>query len=325
MIGKKVLVIVLALTFFCAAPPRLPAAEYPAKPIQLIIPYAPGGITDILGRLVAEKSKEALGQPMVVLNKPGAGGALGMDFVAKAKPDGHTLAVGAISTLAILKAINPRLSYDPVKDTTPICRLDSNPNVILVRADSPLHTLEKLVDYARKNPGKLNFGTSGVGTSLHFSGELLQRAADIRMVHVPHKGAAPSLMALLGGHIELVFSNITEAVEQIKSGKVIPLAVTYEKRYSELPNVPSVAEKGYPGAVMAPWLGIAGPAGLPVPIVDKLAGYFQKVVESREVEKKLKELGMTKAYLPPAEFAKFVRSEVAKYTEVARKANIVVE
>ena len=300
-------------------------ADFPTKPIQLYIPYVPGGVTDILGRVAVEKGNDFLGQPMVVLNKPGAGGALGIDFVAKSKPDGYTLGVGSLATLGLLKAINPKLSYDPAKDITPVCNLIVNFNVIEVRADSPLNTFEKLIDYAKKNPGKLNYGTSGVGTTQHFGAELFQRAAGIEMLHVPFKGGSASMASLLGGHIDLVFHNMTEGVEQIRAGKVIPLFITHDSRYSEFPQIPTIVEKGYPQAVMAPWLGICGPAGLPDAVVDKLAKYFQRIMSIPDVQKRMKDLSLIQAYIPPAEYKKLVLSDLAKYVEIAKKANITAE
>jgi tripartite-type tricarboxylate transporter receptor subunit TctC len=314
----------LVLSFGLVTPPKALASDYPNKAIQFIVQYAPGGVLDLGARLIAAGSAESLGQPMVILNKPGAGGALGTDFIAKAKPDGYTLGLGPVS-LAILKAINPTLSFDPVKDLTPICRLSMGSNVMVVRSDSPLNTLDKLIDYARKNPGKLNYGSSGVGGSLHFAGELFQREAGIQMVHVPYKGGAPALMALLGGHIDLTFNNLQEAVEQIKGGKVIPLAVTLPERYPELPQIPSVAEKGYPKAVITSWTGVVGPAGLPKPVVDKISAYCQKVVSHPNILKKLKEFWVTPAYLGPEEYGRFIGSEIELYKDLAKRANIKAE
>jgi tripartite-type tricarboxylate transporter receptor subunit TctC len=297
-------------------------SDFPDKPIQLIVPFPPGGITDLNARLISAKCMEYLGQPMIVLNKPGATGSIGMDFVAKAKPDGHILGMGASSTLAILKATNPRLPYDPVKDLTPICRLLVSPGAILVRRDSQLNTLEKLVDYAKKNPGKLNYGTGGVGLTQHFACELFQQESGIQMVHVPYKGAAPSVMALLGGHVDLTYVTISDGMEQIKGGTVIALAVSSAERYSELPNIPSLSEKGYPRAVNVGWIGVVGPARLPEPVLDKLAKYFQKVFASPDMNSKMRGLGNYPAYMGSKEFGEFLRSEINIYVEVAKKAGL---
>jgi len=316
--------VLLGLIVGLLAPVQGTAADFPKRPIELIVPYSAGGITDTLARLLTGRSAEYLGQAMVVLNKPGAGGALGIDFVAKSKPDGYTLGSGASSTLPILNALRPSLSYDPVKDFTPICQYFMVPSVTVVRADSRLNTFEKLIDYAKKNPGKLNYSSAGMGSTQHFACELLMQIAGIKMVHIPYKGSAPALMALLGGHVDLSVQDLVTPMEQIKAGKVIPLAVTAPERFSDLPDVPSVAEK-YPGAVVVSWGGIVAPAGLPEPIVDKLAKYFQKVLALPDVQKRMKELGGTPTYRDPEEFGKFIRSEVDKFSDLAKKANIKIE
>jgi len=329
---KKLCRIELILLVLCvlfaglSAPKQVEAADFPTNPIQLIVPYAPGGVTDIVGRLISEKSREFLGQPMVVVNKPGAGGTLGTDFVAKSAPDGYSLGTIGTGTFAIAPILNPNLPYDPVKALTLISRLTIFSLVIMVRADSPLNTLEKLVDYAKKNPGKLNYGSAGVGTALHFGGELFNRAAGIRMVHVPFKGTPPALMALLGGHIDLFFSNYIDAVEQVKAGKVIPLAVTTPERVIAIPHVPTVAEKGYPDAVITSWIGITGPAGItPLPIVDKLSAFIRKVLSIPDIQKKMITLGVTPAHLGPKEFEKFAKDQLEQFRDLARTANIKAE
>jgi tripartite-type tricarboxylate transporter receptor subunit TctC len=212
-----------------------------------------------------------------------------------------------------------------MKDLTFINRTIFSPDVILVRADSPWNKLELLVDYAKKNPGKLNYGTSGIGSSLHLGGELLQFAAGIKLNHVPYKGAMPAVMALLGGHIELMFSNTVDSLAQIRAGKLIPLAVTSPERFPELPDVPSVVEKGYPSAVILNYQGTYGPARLPRPIVDKLAGYFQRVLAVPDLQKKMKELCVTPAYLGPDEWDKFLRDDYEKMRDLAKRANIQVK
>jgi tripartite-type tricarboxylate transporter receptor subunit TctC len=304
---------------------RSEAAGYPIKPIQIVVPYSPGGITDVLVRLTAEKSQEYLGQPMVVLNKPGAGGLLGADFVANSEPDGHLIANVNIATHGIAPAIRSKVPYDPVKSFSPICLLITNQNVILVNGNSKWDTLQKLIDYAKENPNKLNFGSSGVGTSNHLTGELLQQAAGIKMTHIPHKGASPALMALLGGHIDVMVSNVVGAIEQIKAKKVIPLAVTSPKRIPLLPEVPSVVELGYPGVLITPWHGVGGPAGLSEDMVGTLAGYFKKVLDAPEIRQKIIDLGMTPAYKGPAGLAKWIQDELSKYKTLAEKANIRID
>ncbi|MCX5914483.1 MAG: tripartite tricarboxylate transporter substrate binding protein [Deltaproteobacteria bacterium] len=301
------------------------AADFPIKSVQLIAPYAAGGIVDTVGRLVSSKSQEYLGQPMVVVNKPGAGATLGMDFVAKSKPDGYTLGVGSNGPLGIGPAITPNLPYDPIKSFTPVCQLVGMMYILQVRADSQLNTFEKLVDYAKKNPGKLSYGSAGVGSGQHFVGELLQREAGIQMVHVPYKGSSPNVMALLGGHIDLNITTISEAMEQIKAGKFTPLVVTGSVRDERLPQVPSLAEKKYPGAVITGWVGILGPAGLPKHIVDRLANYFQKSLALPDLQTKMKELWLDQTYKGPFEWGKLIESEGKRFMDLAKAANIKVE
>jgi tripartite-type tricarboxylate transporter receptor subunit TctC len=305
-------------------PGPVPAETFPSKTIQLIIPWAPGGGADAMGRLFAEKSDEFLGQKMVVENKPGGGAVIGTNIIAKAKADGYTLGLTG-GTLTIHKAIGTDMPYDPMKDLTFISRIVTTPNVILVRADSPWNTLEKLIEYGKKNPGKLNYGTSGIGSSLHLGGELLQFAAGMKMNHVPYKGAAPAVMALLGGHIDLMFSNTVDSLAQIKAGKLIPLAITTPERSPFLPEIPSVVEKGYPNAHITNFFGIFGPAGLPRPVVDKIAGYFKKVVSLPDIQEKLKKLAVTAAYQSPEEFDKFLRDDYIRMAELAKRANIHVK
>jgi tripartite-type tricarboxylate transporter receptor subunit TctC len=301
------------------------AAEFPLKSIQVIAPYAAGGIVDTVGRLVSSKSQENLGQPMVVVNKPGAGATLGMDFVAKSKPDGYTLGVGSNGPLAVGPAITPNLPYDPVRSFTPVCQVVGMMYILQVRADSQLNTLEKLIDYAKKNPGKLSYGSAGVGAGQHLAGELLQREAGIQMVHVPYKGSSPNVMALLGGHIDLNITTVSEAMEQIKAGKFTPLYVTGPVRDERLPQVPSIAEKGYPGAVITGWVGIVGPAGIHKDIVQKLSSYFQKTIASPDLQAKMKELWLDPTFKGPADWGKFIESEGGRFKELAKAANIKLE
>ena len=302
----------------------VPAETFPAKPIQLIIPWAPGGMTDVMGRIFAEKSAEFLGQKMVVENKPGGGAVIGTNIIAKANPDGYTIGLTG-ATLTIHKAIGTSLPYDPMKDLTFINRTVFSPNTILVRADSPWKTLENLIEYGKKNPGKLNFGTSGIGSTLHLGGELLQFAAGIQMNHVPYKGAAPAVMALLGGHIDLMFSNTVDSMAQIKAGKLTPLAVTSPERSPDLPEIPSVVEKGYPNAVILNYQGTFGPAGMPRPVVDKIAGYFKKVLSLPDIQNKLKEFSAFAAYQGPEEWDKFLHDDYRRMAELAKRANIQVK
>lgn len=302
-------------------PSLLAAAEYPRKPIELVVSFPPGGSTDVTARLAVENSKEYLGQPMVVLNKPGAGGMIGQHYVAKARADGYTLVIASTGVTIILPAIEASAPYNPVKDFTHVCNLAKSTIVVLVRSDSSLDTIEKLIDYAKKNPGKLNFGAV-LGSGQHLSAELLMRESGIKMTHVPFNGPAPSTMALLGGQIDLTFSTYIDSAEHIKAGKLIPLAVTAPERYFDLPQAPTFVEKGYPGIVYLLWNGIDAPAGLPKSIVDRLNEYFQKVSVSPEFQNKLKKNGLIPAYMAADEFGKLIQNEWVKYQKLCKEANI---
>ncbi len=321
---KRILWRAVILSLSLGLPGPIAAQTFPAKPIQLIIPWAPGGAADVMGRLFAEKSEQFLGQKMVVENKPGGGAVIGTNIIAKAKADGYTIGYTG-ATLTIHKAIGTDLPYDPMKDLTFINRTVFSPNVILVRADSPWKTLEKLIEYGKKNPGKLNYGTSGIGSTLHLGGELLQFAAQMQMNHVPYKGAAPAVMALLGGHIDLMFSNTVDSLPHIKAGKLTPLAVTSPERSRYLPEIPSVVEKGYPNAVILNYYGVFGPAGIAQPVVDKIAGFFKKVIALPDIQEKMEMFCVTPAYLGPEEWDKFLRGDYIKMAELAKRANIRVK
>jgi tripartite-type tricarboxylate transporter receptor subunit TctC len=304
-------------------PAQAGAADYPTKPIELISPFSPGGSSDIMSRIISENCKEYLGQPMVVLNKPGAGGLIGQDFVAKAKPDGYTLAAGGSGSVVILPAVKANTPYNPVKDFTHVCNLIEGINLILVREGSPLDTIEKLIDYGKKNPGKLTYGAP-LASSGHFGGELFSRDVGIRMTHVPFKGMGLSMLALLGGQIDLVFSGYIDTIEQVKAGKLIPLAVASKQRFFDLPQVPTLIEKGYP-TTSGFWVGIQGPAGIPKPVLDRLSWYFEKAMSLTEVQNKFRRMGVTPTYLPPDEFAKFVQNDFERCNKIAKEANIKLE
>ena len=322
MLMKGAFLAFLPLLANCLVVNQATASEFPTKPIQLIVTWAAGGITDVIARLISGKSNEYMGQPMVVLNKTGGGGVIGADFVAKSAPDGHTLLLGASGITSIIYAISPRMPYDPLKDFTPICQLIAQAPIILVKENSQLNTFEKLIDYAKKNFGKLTYGSAGIGSSQHFLGETLQRVAGINWVHLPFKGNAPALMSLLGGHIDLVISDVVATKEQIKAGKVIPLVVSSENRFWGLPEVPSLAEKGYAEAVIVAWLGIVGPAKLPETVVNRLVQFSQKCLSSADVQNRMRELWLTPTYKNPAELSSLIKNEVHRFSDLAKKANI---
>ncbi len=299
------------------------AADYPIKAIELVVPFAPGGSTDAMSRIVNIKLPEILGQPVVITNKPGAGSVIGIEIVAQAKPDGYTLLASGIN-LVIAKAINSKVTYDPVQDFTPIVNLVYQAAFLCVNSSSKITSLAQYVENAKRNPGKVAFGSPGTGTSAHFSGELFKKYAKIDITHVPYKGNGPSNIALLGGHIDSLFADAS-AVEQVKAGKFRALAVATPKRLPELPDVPTIAESGYPGDEVVAWLGVLAPAKVPPVIVEKLSLSCKKALEDPEVANKLKSIGFIIAYMDPEKFRAYVKSEYEKYSGLAKEANIKVE
>ncbi|MDB5894840.1 MAG: Tricarboxylate transport protein TctC, partial [Rhodoferax sp.] len=252
--------------------------DWPKKPIRIIVPSGPGGSSDILLRLMTEPLARLLGQPIVVDNKPGAGGTLAATLAAQAEPDGYTLMMNSVATHGIGPSMY-KLRFDPDAGVTGICELAATANVLYVRRDSPLKTMHELVAYAKANPGKLNYASSGAGTSLHLSAVAFAQAAGIEVTHIPYNGAAPAMQAVLGGDAAFSFENATPMMGQIRGGTVLPLAVTTASRASQLPDVPTVAEAGLAGFEVASWFGIVAPGGLPRLLVDRLSVAFDQVLK----------------------------------------------
>src|SRR4030095_4088305 len=260
MLHRWVLGIVLALVASLAC-----AQTYPTKPIRLVVPFPPGGATDILARAVAQKLTETWGQSVVVDNRPGAGGNIGTELVAKAAPDGYTLEMGTVGTHAINASLYAKIPFDHVKDIAAVILVAGVPNVLVVNPSVPVNSVQELIAYTKANPGKLNFASSGAGTSIHLSGELFKVMAGVKMTHVPYKGSAPALQDLLGGQVQLMFDNLPPSLPQIKAGKLRALAVTSLARAPALPDVPTLSESGLPGFDASSWFGILAPAGTPGP------------------------------------------------------------
>jgi tripartite-type tricarboxylate transporter receptor subunit TctC len=321
---KKVSFWLMVLCCSFALVPFSPAAEYPTKPIEIIVTYAPGGSTDTSARLTAPGVTKLLGQPVVVINKPGAGGALGYDQVVKSSPDGYTLVLYAINCV-ILKAINPSLGFHPVNDFAPVSNLITQANILVVPMSSKITSVAQYVEAAKKNPGKMVFGSSGMGSSQHLSGELFKRTAKVDITHVPHKGSAPCVTAMLGGHIDSGFINAPDVMEQIRGGKLRAIAVTTAQRIPELPDVPTVAESGYPSYEVVSWMGIAAPAKTPPAIVQKLDGVYRKIMEDAEVPNKMKGMGFIPSYMPAAGFGAWIKKEFEKFSTLAKEADIKME
>ncbi|MEO8020414.1 tripartite tricarboxylate transporter substrate binding protein [Polaromonas sp.] len=314
---------VAALTL--ASSPALAQDKYPAKPITYIVPFGPGGTTDVLARLVTLKAGPALGTSFVIENKPGAGGGTGSDFTAKASPDGYTIQGGTISSHAINVSLYSKLPYDPVKNFQPITMIGSMPNVLVVRADSPYKSLQDVIAATRAKPGMINYASSGNGTSQHLSGAFFEQLTGSKMVHVPYKSSAESLNAILSGQgADVIFENLAPALPHIRAGKLRALGVTSEKRSAALPEVPALAET-LPGFAIVSWQAIFAPAGVPQPVVDKLSTEMIKAINDPEVKSKLVAQGIEPSGMSPAELSAFQKSEIDKWARVIKAGNIKIE
>ena len=312
----------VALAAGIAAGPAL--AAYPDKPIRLVVPYPPGGATDVIGRIIATRLGEALGQQVVVENRGGAGGNLGAEAVAKAAPDGYTLLMGALtshSTMATLE--KGKLRYNIIKDFTPIMVVGSVPLVVVVNPAVPAKTLAELVAYAKANPDKLNYASSGAGAPQRMAAEILRREAGIQMLHVPYKGSGPAMTDLVGGQVNIMAETVPAALQFIKSGKLRALAVTTSQRISMLPDVPTAAEAGLPAVEVSSTFGVLAPAGTPADIVAKLNGALAKMLQQPEVKEQLLTQGVYA--LPPsspAQSAERLQTEVNRWAKLIADANI---
>ncbi len=301
------------------------AQTFPTKPIRIVVPFPAGGTTDVLARAVAQKLTESLGQAAVVDNRPGAGGNIGAELVAKSPPDGYTLLMGTVGTHAINPSLYPKMPYDHVKDFAPVILVAGVPNVLVINPSLPVNSVQELIAYAKANPGKLNFASSGNGTSIHLSGELFKTMAGIQMTHVPYKGSAPALQDLVGGQVQLMFDNLPSSLALIKAGKLKALAVTSLTRAAALPDVPTVAESGLPGFEASSWFGLLAPAGTPPPIVVTLNADVAKWLATPEAREKLLAQGANAAGGSPADFARHIAAETAKWQKVVRESGAKVD
>src|SRR5436190_3978068 len=294
------------------------AQPYPSKPIRFVVPYPPGGPLDTVARLLGQKVSESLKQPVVVDNKPGAGGNIGADAVAKSAPDGYTILMGAVATHAINPTLYANIPYDPIKDFQPVTQLASTPNVLIVNNSVPASNVREFIAYAKANPGKLNFGSGSTGSAGHLAGELFKTMAGVDMLHVPYKGAAPAMQDLVGGQVQLMFDNFASASTQVKAGKVKALAVTTAKRSALAPDLPTIAESGLPGFDINTWFGIFVPAGTPREAVDRLHAEFTRALALPDIREKITNLGAEPVGSRPEEFAAYVKSEGEKYARVIK-------
>jgi tripartite-type tricarboxylate transporter receptor subunit TctC len=316
----------LAAAAACALLPGLAAAQaFPSKPITIIVPFAAGGTTDILARIIAQGMSAELGQSVVVDNRAGAGGNIGGQVAARAPADGYTLFMGTVGTHAINAALYKKMPFDPIKDFAPLTRVANVPNLLVANPAQPFKTVPELIAYAKANPGKINFGSSGSGSSIHLSGELFKSMAKVDMQHVPYKGSAPAVTDLLGNQIAIMFDNMPSAIQHVRSGKLRAIAVTTAKRSPELPDVPTIAEAGVPGYEATSWFGMFAPAATPAPVVAQLNATIVKVLAQPDIKKKLAEQGAEAAGETPAQFADFIQKESVKWGRVVKESGASVD
>jgi len=312
----------LSLLLAAAAPAA--AQGYPAKPVRLILPFPPGGPSDILGRALSQKLGEQLGQPVLSDNRPGAGGNLGMEVAAKSPPDGYAIVL-ASPTVAISPSLYKKLNYDVQKDFAPISMVASIPNIVVVHLSVPAKTLKELIQLARRNPGKLNFGTSGAGSTTHLSVEILKNLAQLDMVHVPYKGQGLALVGLLSGQVDLAIMAVPSALGMVQAGKVRPLAVLSAQRVPSVPNVPTSKEAGVDDFEVSVWFGILAPAATPREIIARLNAELHKALAAPDLRERLAANGIEPVTGTPEQLSGFIRSETLRYAKVIKAANIAVE
>jgi tripartite-type tricarboxylate transporter receptor subunit TctC len=297
---------------------------YPAKPLHIVVTFTPGGAPDILARLIGERLTVAWGQPVLVDNKPGAGGNTGADFVAKAPPDGLTIVVGTVGTHAINGALYAKMPYDMVRDFAPVTLLATTPNLLVVNNDVPAKNLAELIALGKRE-GKMTFASSGSGTSIHVSGELFKTMTGIDMTHVPYKGRATAIPDLLGGRVTMMFDNMPSSLPLVREGKLRALGVTSAVRSAAAPDIPTIAEQGLPGFEAVSWFGLFVPAGTPKPIVDKLQGEVKKILASPDIAKRLADAGLEAVGSSADELAAYQRAEIAKWAKVVKDSGAKVE
>ena len=305
-------------------------AAWPTKPVRIVVPFAAGGTTDILARALAPELSKAFGQTFIVDNRPGAGGNVGADMVAKSPPDGYTLLMGTVGTHGINQSLYPKMPFDPIKDFAPITMVAGVPNVLVMNPAKAqalgINSVADLIRYAKANPGKLNMASSGNGTSIHLSGELFKTLTGTFMVHFPYRGSGPALLDLIGGSMDLMFDNLPSSLPQIKAGKLKALAVTSAQRSAALPDVPTIAEAGpVKGFDASSWFGLLAPAGTPAEIVNRLQQESAKALGTPALKERLLAQGAIPSGMPPAEFAAYIAAETKKWAQVVKVSGAKVD
>ncbi len=310
----RCIVALLAASIVCCPPAR--AQQYPQKPVRIIVPFPQGGATDVFARLLATRLTESLGQQFVVDQRPGASGVIGAELAARAAPDGYTLWIGQASNLAINQHLMKKLPYDPLKDFTPITLMTTSPNLLVVHPSLPVRSIKDLIALAKSKPGAINYASSGSGSPGHLAAEYFNKVAQVSMVHIPYKGAAPALFDVIAGQAQLYFTSPVSAQPYAQSGRVRQIAVTSARRFPLLPEVPSVAEAGFPGFDIVSWWGLLGPAGLPRDIVLRLNTETGKAIDSGDTKERLTAQGVMVVTNTPEQFAAYIRSEVANWSRI---------
>ena len=298
---------------------------WPTRPITVIVPFPAGGTTDIVARLAGVELSRELGQPVIIDNRPGAGGNIGSQAVARAQPDGYTLVMGTVGTHAINPSLYKKMPYDHVKDFAPISRVANVPNLLVANPSQPFKTVPELIAYAKANPDTLTFASSGNGTSIHLAGELFKVLTGVKMQHVPYKGSAPALADLMAGQTSIMFDNLPSSIAFVRAGKLRPIAITTLNRAPELPNVPTVAESGVPGFDASSWFGLLAPANTPPAVIKRIDDALIKVLATTDLKKKIIDQGGEPVGEKPEQFAAFIKSETAKWAKVVKESGASVD
>ena len=317
--------LVLCTSIALAASAVAQAQDYPSKMVRIVVPFPPGGSTDLLARKLAENLTQSLGQTVLVENRPGAGGTVGSAFVAHAPADGYTLLMGVTGSHAVSFSLYAKPTYDPVKDFAAISMIVSSPLMLVKNSKVPANNVAELVSYAKKNPGKLSFGSPGNGTSMHLTGEMFALATGTQLLHVPYKGSAPALNDLLGGQLDIMFGDLLVVQQFVKSGKIQALAVTSSKRHPMFPDVPTIAESGVPNFEALSWQGLFAPAGTPPAVVTRLNAEVVKVLDRPDMKEFFSSQGFIVTPTSPEQFKTFVAAEVTKWAAIVKAAGVPVE
>jgi tripartite-type tricarboxylate transporter receptor subunit TctC len=320
----RIAIATIAASAAISAGAQSAAQNFPSKPIHIVVTFTSGGAPDIIARLLGERMTADWGQPVIIENKPGAGGNIGADFVAKSAPDGYTVVVGTVGTHSINGALYSKMPYDMVKDFTPVTLLATTPNMLVVHNDVPAKTLKEFIDLGKKE-GKMSFASSGSGTSIHVSGELFKTMTGIDMTHIPYKGRATAIPDLLGGRVTMMFDNMPSSLPLVREGKLRALGVTSLKRAAAAPEIPTIAESGLPGFEAVSWFALFAPAGTPTPIVDKLQAEVSKILKSGDISRRLIDIGLEPVGSTAGELAAYQRSEITKWAKVVKDSGARAE